>query len=55
MRNVSANTRLIFVVEKGEGAMTDHAIWAEGLVKHVGKTKALGGVGLCVRVPVRAQ
>ncbi|HEX6197706.1 MAG TPA: ATP-binding cassette domain-containing protein [Jiangellaceae bacterium] len=29
--------------------MTDHAIWAEGLVKHFGETKALDGVDLGVR------
>jgi oleandomycin transport system ATP-binding protein len=29
--------------------MTDHAIWAEGLVKHFGETKALDGVDLAVR------
>src|ERR687896_1723423 len=27
----------------------DHAIWAEGLVKHFGETKALNGVDLAVR------
>src|SRR5690606_22436350 len=27
----------------------DHAIWAEGLVKHFGQTKALNGVDLAVR------
>lgn len=27
----------------------DHAIWAEGLVKHFGETKALDGVDLAVR------
>jgi oleandomycin transport system ATP-binding protein len=29
--------------------MTEHAIWAEGLVKHFGETKALDGVDLGVR------
>lgn len=29
--------------------MTDHAIWAEGLVKHFGETKALDGIDLGVR------